>query len=570
MKEKNYQRYNDYLSKNFTFVEYELKNTLNKLFLSENDYKPYPIMRNYAINDVFNMTKNLLFIQNKGYSLEKLPSTAMCTDSTYLYIILYGICGGFFKVGTGKNGTIKGHIYAKNIVVNTTENNPMMVYVKSSKKIYLKTNQNKLGHIKVINPENLTIEKIINLNIPQSAMTKAVAEKNQNYIFLSDDNFLYAIMLEEKESTKKDIKDNDFAYDTFLQERKYRKKDYYNRDREQNVNVSLCLYKYSLNETIKVPVETENDRLVNELFESFSYLFPKEKCQYALEKKGYDIAQAAELLIKLSQENKQIEIKPKQPEVLYKNYEICSRVVIYESKLKIDNLNKPNDLVMDLNYKTKFDPSKFDCLKWCLAKGKLYAYKLKDGGCFVFGIDKKDEKEFIIEVSESIYDEKNPFLFKKSYGSGLKSVLISKYFDYENKLLNDLTYNLTDNEKKEILDKIDENEKKLFGAESKNRFDYIDSFERERFKFKERIRIIRHERTRILQERKNKKMNLNDNKDNKDSRKKKKKIRIMKAKRLKTTKIIKILKTIKIIKILRIIKTIKTIKMMVLAERIFY
>jgi hypothetical protein len=158
MKENNYSRYKDYLSKNFSFVETVLKNTLNTLFLSDNNYQPYPIMRNWAINDVFNMTKNLLFIQNKGnYSMEKLPSTAICTDSKYLYIILYGICGGIYKVGTGKNGTIKGHIYAKNIVVNTIENNPMMVYVKNSKRIYLKTNQNKIGHIKVIDPDNLTV-----------------------------------------------------------------------------------------------------------------------------------------------------------------------------------------------------------------------------------------------------------------------------------------------------------------------------------------------------------------------------------------------------------------------------
>ena len=47
-------------------------------------------MRNWAITDIFNMTKNLLFVSNKGsYNFEKLPSTAICTDSTYLYIILY-------------------------------------------------------------------------------------------------------------------------------------------------------------------------------------------------------------------------------------------------------------------------------------------------------------------------------------------------------------------------------------------------------------------------------------------------------------------------------------------------
>ena len=66
MKENNYPRYIDYLTKNFSSVDYALKTTLNKLFLANNNYQPHPIMRNWAINDVFNMTKNLLFIQNKG------------------------------------------------------------------------------------------------------------------------------------------------------------------------------------------------------------------------------------------------------------------------------------------------------------------------------------------------------------------------------------------------------------------------------------------------------------------------------------------------------------------------
>lgn len=37
----------------------------------------------------------------------------------------------------------------------------------------------------------------------------------------------------------------------------------------------MCLYQYTLTELKQKPVETENDKLVNELFESFSYLFQK-------------------------------------------------------------------------------------------------------------------------------------------------------------------------------------------------------------------------------------------------------------------------------------------------------
>ena len=168
----------------------------------------------------------------------------------------------------------------RNIVVNVVEYNPMMVYVKNTNRIYLKTNQNKLGHVKIINPENLTIEKIINLNIPKEAKVKSVFDKNQSYILLSDDNYLYTIMLEEKDKDKekdKNLDDNLYKYSL------YSEKKYYKTSSNLSYNtISLCLYQYSLNETKTNPVETENDKLVNELFESFSYLFPKDKCKYNL------------------------------------------------------------------------------------------------------------------------------------------------------------------------------------------------------------------------------------------------------------------------------------------------
>ena len=117
---------------------------------------------------------------------------------------------------------------------------------------------------------------------------------------------------------------------------------------------------------------------------------------------------------------------------------------------------------MTPEYKTKFDPSKYECLKWCLAKNKLYAYKFKDGGCFVFSTNKKDEKEFTIELNEQIGEEfKSPFVYKKYGAGGLKNVLMNKYLDYQNKLLNDKIYNLTDVEKKEIMDRVEANEKKM-------------------------------------------------------------------------------------------------------------
>ena len=87
------------------------------------------------------------------------------------------------------------------------------------------------------------------------------------------------------DSNQANYKYNSFY--TSMEQKRIRKRDNYLNN--VYVDVSLCLYQYSLNETTQNPIETENDKLVNELFESFSYLFPKERCKYALEKKGYDI-----------------------------------------------------------------------------------------------------------------------------------------------------------------------------------------------------------------------------------------------------------------------------------------
>ena len=220
-------------------------------------------------------------------------------------------------------------------------------------------------------------------------------------------------MLEEKDKSKEKEKDksqqkvndqesyrNYSKENPFYFERKlFKIQELYN---QSSINILMCLYKYSLTEIKQNPIEIENDKLVKELFESFSYLFPKEKCKYALEKKNYDMEQAAEYLIKLSKEPKEIEEKIKQPEELYKNYEICSKIILYEGTCKLDNTNKTNELIILPELKSKFDLSKFECLKWILVKDKLYAYKLKDAGAFVFGTKKKDEKEFTVEFNESI------------------------------------------------------------------------------------------------------------------------------------------------------------------------
>ena len=183
----------NYIDKHTNLIEKVLKETIEKLLQADNNYEIYPIMRNWSVVDVYNISKNLLFTSTK--SNDVMTQTAITTDSTYLYILLFGICGGLYKIGTGKNGSIKGKVYNQNLSLNSNEGNPMLVYVKSTNKLYLKTNQSHFGNIKIINTENLTIESIKLLNFPQNVKSTNIYEKNMNYVLLSDDYNLYALVL---------------------------------------------------------------------------------------------------------------------------------------------------------------------------------------------------------------------------------------------------------------------------------------------------------------------------------------------------------------------------------------
>ena len=134
----------------------------------------------------------------------------------------------------------------------------MMVYVAKTNRLYLKTSQCKLGHIKIINPENLTIEKIINLNFPSNAKSKCVLEKNMNYILLSDENFLYAVLLEEKEKSLKESESEEEEIDAVTGKKKPRKP----RAIQEKVNVQEKKYgRYKENNKFSDP---NNDDIENE------------------------------------------------------------------------------------------------------------------------------------------------------------------------------------------------------------------------------------------------------------------------------------------------------------------
>ena len=278
--------FKDYITNNSNEVKEFIIANLKELFLQENNFEIYPIMRNYSIKDAFNISKNILY--TNYLSNESKPYSSIATDSKFLYVILFGVCGGLYKIGTGNKNTVKGKVYKSNIKLNSTETNPMLVYVKETNRLYLKTNQMEIGHVKIINPDTLTIENIKKLNFPEKFKDKNISEKNCNYILLSDESHLYAIGLEPENSTESKVNE---PLKTGGKLFGLAAKSIGAKINSKPMLMNLVLYKFPMNSE-KNELQIENESMINELYESFSTVFTKEKCKFALEKKNYNMEKA--------------------------------------------------------------------------------------------------------------------------------------------------------------------------------------------------------------------------------------------------------------------------------------
>ena len=404
--------FKDYITNNSNEVKEFIIANLKELFLQENNFEIYPIMRNYSIKDAFNISKNILY--TNYLSNESKPYSSIATDSKFLYVILFGVCGGLYKIGTGNKNTVKGKVYKSNIKLNSIETNPMLVYVKETNRLYLKTNQMEIGHVKIINPDTLTIENIKKLNFPEKFKDKNISEKNCNYILLSDESHLYAIGLEPENSTESKVNE---PLKTGGKLFGLAAKSIGAKINSKPMLMNLVLYKFPMNSE-KNELQIENESMINELYESFSTVFTKEKCKFALEKKNYNMEKAANFLIKNF--NKDSESSTQNKIVTYEEIYYSERIVLYQSKTEMaPSLNGYYEISTMQSLKTQFDPVKFDLLKWVIIKDKLYAYKLKEGGCFVFGTNKESETTFKVtprKVEEFSFGSKN----KKTFPSNLK------------------------------------------------------------------------------------------------------------------------------------------------------
>ncbi len=152
----------------------------NEVFLKLSQYilslkETLPIMRNYNINDIFYISKNILFTSNNRNCGPGQSIISLTTDSTYLYIILSGVSGCMLKVGTGNNSTEKGKVYC----CKQFEFEDSVTWVLCKNKLYLKRSSNEIGLLEIYNIENFKNEGKIKLMINETGTSDILKKKNR-------------------------------------------------------------------------------------------------------------------------------------------------------------------------------------------------------------------------------------------------------------------------------------------------------------------------------------------------------------------------------------------------------
>ena len=222
-------------------------NAFNLMIKMYRENSVLPIVRNYSINEFFNISKNILFAVSK-YSYSQCVS--ITTDSKYLYILLSGINGGMVKLGTGFEETERGKVYLYQTHSEIVEETCQWVFCQN--RLYLKSNSTDIGYLSIIDPENFQKLSQVKLLLPEASQHSAIKKKNENYILLSDGEKLSVVILEpilntfpkkeekEKETTttneniekieleKKNTKDNLLLKEPFMEK-------FYHKD---NLNIN--------------------------------------------------------------------------------------------------------------------------------------------------------------------------------------------------------------------------------------------------------------------------------------------------------------------------------------------
>ena len=447
LNKKNNKLFKDIFAKS---LKYEINPGINILkdkfvemfsYYADNKYSVYPIMRNYSIIDFFNISKNILFTATRTNFHN---STSITTDSKYLYIILSGINGGMLKVGTGNDGTIKGKVYLFEKLPHSTEDVVhQWVYVKG--KLYVKSNFlgnviiKDFGYLTIINPDNFHYEGRTKLLFNEVVKHPILRKRNDNYVLSTDGENINVLLLEpafkdginnmNKEDDEENSDDENELFDNNASmniPNAKESKESISLKKGRNVkstttnevqypadiftHINLVAYTFPVDPSIS-KTNPDKEPLINEIYESFSYLFSKEECKKALILNNWNICKTALYLVENEKEIK-------QPLLISEK-----NLLLIQTKIESTNF-KNNRADFRIAKNSVFDVTQFDLLKWAFSKHYVMAYKLKEGACVLFSRNINDitEHKYSYTICEPLPGQ---FSFNTSTG---EDTLLDKKF----------------------------------------------------------------------------------------------------------------------------------------------
>ena len=391
------------------------KEKIKELFMivKENNFTPYPIMRNYSIIDYFNITANLFcdsFSSNNH---------SICSDGTYIYVIISGTDGCKLKIGSGYKDTIKGKVYL-HVPMN---DKGLFHWVYCNNKLYMKSLSSKDvgGCLTVINTQTLQNESVVRLSFPKNCLHSSIKAKNANYVLLSDGKCLSVLLIEPESSDaygnkhKKTNTINDALNEDeqIIQEETAKQLKQGTLQQVSNTNTTsnssnnnnshfsylkLILITYSntdpnvINEYKEGSIEKE---LIDEIYESFCGTFTKYECYKALIKNNWDPMKTSLYLVDNSEEIKQGLLLGETP------------LVLFQCKIKGVKSGEEN---FDMQENPIFDVYHFDSLKWVLTNEYIIAYKFREGACAIFNKSPINDNEgtLIKKCNAVVFQNENP------------------------------------------------------------------------------------------------------------------------------------------------------------------
>ena len=395
-------------------------------FACENNFTPYPIMRNYSIVDFYNITKTILYDQ----SFTK--SSSICTDGTYIYAIINGLDGCKLKIGSGYNGTERGKVYLS----SPLSSDAIYQWVYCKGKIYMKaqhpssnssyTNfgygytratatdkEKELGYLHVISPEDLNEEGNVKLLLPQRANHYSVIKKNERYILLSDGESISVLILEpvsesehlqKKRNERSNEDDEEIVPDIELVQ-ELENFSISKQDKTFNyVNLELITYKTS--DEMNEKKDENQKKLIDELYESFSHLYSKVECYKALVRHNWNMEKTAMYLVESPADIKESLLIGEEP------------IVLFQTKIEaVSSQNKTTKIDLKPIKNPFFNLTHFDTLKWSITKEYVIAHKFKEGACAIFGRGYSHYKEYEYIFNQTSKDNNIEILYQNYIAS---------------------------------------------------------------------------------------------------------------------------------------------------------